>query len=249
MTTNTTTSTTMTSPLRSLRSFIPERVVDFAEALQVAERQATRLMAVADALTGGDVQWEQVIGSLPRITVIYERLPVSGTSHWNGQAWVIALNPSDSLARQRFTLLHEFKHIVDHGYTQQLYSRSTSRPASFRRRSAGAGFTPAASGGASPSSVLAELAADYFAGCALVPKRELKRAWCAGLQRPDVLADHFGVSVAAIDVRLDQTGLAREADPEPAPLSARCARPIHTPRFRPQQFRTAHSGGYRRSFV
>lgn len=38
-------------------------------------------------------------------------------SHWNGYEWIISIAEGDSPARQRFTLLHEFKHIIDHGHT------------------------------------------------------------------------------------------------------------------------------------
>lgn len=198
------------SLLSHLRQVSPRRDTTFAEALRIAELQANKALAfVGDAYDSGfesDLDWEQVIGSLPRIHVVYEDLPVSGTSHWNGEAWVIALSYHDSLTRQRFTLLHEFKHVIDHGQVTRLYQGD--------RRHAGR--------------EQAELVADFFAGCALVPKRLLKRAWGSGLQRPRVLAEHFGVSMAAVEVRLAQTGLSVERD--------RCARPIHTPRSTHQRF-------------
>src|SRR5690554_2113108 len=105
--------------------------------------------------------------------------------------------------------MHEFKHVIDHGRTHQLYTGD--------RRT-----TPHEQ---------AERAADYFAGCALVPRTALKHAWGNGLQHPATLADHFSVSEAAIRVRLDQTGLSREVDLEPAitPPRARCQRPVRTP--------------------
>lgn len=244
-----TTATTPTTPstLASLRRLIPRRACTPAEARAVAEAQATRLAH----LMGCDAEGIQTadIEALPRISVTYEALPVSGLSHWNGQRWIICLNSGDSPARQRFTLLHEFKHIIDHGSTDWLYPNPPRRPASFRGRSAASGFTPEVSGRASPSSRLAEQAADYFAGCALMPKRELKRAWGNGLQRPDDLAAHFGVSVSAMEVRLDQTGLSREIDPEPTPRQARCARPVSTPRWQAHRFRTATPGYPRRSLA
>ena len=75
----------------------------------------------------------------------YTDLPTSGMSHWDGQAWVISLNAADSLTRQRFTLLHEFKHIIDHGHADRLYHDTGRRSAAEQ----------------------AEQAADYFAGCVL----------------------------------------------------------------------------------
>ncbi len=202
------------SLLGRLRLVSPHRVVTFEEATRVAELQANKLLAVLEDMSGDN--WEQLLGTQPRLEVAYEDLPVSGTSHWNGQCWIIALNRHETLTRQRFTLLHEFKHIVDHGQVSPLYAGD-------RRHS---------------SSEQAELAADYFAGCALVPKRQLKAAWGRGLQRPEVLADHFGVSVAAIEVRLSQTGLSLTVDRQPTP---RCARPVRTSRFARQRFAIARS--------
>lgn len=225
-----------TSVLATLRRLIPTRGCQPHEALHIAERQATRL---SQALGGSDNLDVATLSDLPRITVVCDRLPVSGTSHWNGHAWVICLNSADRPERQRFTLLHEFKHIIDHGSTDRLYPNPPRRQANFRGRGAGSGFTPEASGGASPSSMLAERTADYFAGCALVPKQALKAAWGSGLQRTDDLAAHFGVSQQAMEVRLDQTGLSRAVDPEPEQSHARCARPVTTPSWQRQQFRIA----------
>ena len=200
------------SILGRLRDLTPRRSdVTYDEALRIAELQATRLV---EALGGPDGLSEQRIASLPRIRVVHEDIGVSGMSHWTGQHWLITLNESDSPARRRFTLLHEFKHIVDHGNAGLLYLGS--------QRATG------------PEQ--AEHAADYFAGCALVPKRELKAAWGSGMQRIADLAAHFGVSEQAIAVRLSQTKLDAFSDQPPA---ERCARPISTPRSAPQQFRPA----------
>lgn len=205
------TSTIHTSPLQSLRALIPQRVVTFDEARQIAERQAQRL---ADLIADVDGIHEMHIAQMPRITVVREDLPVSGMSYWNGETWVIALARSDSQTRQRFTLLHEFKHIVDHGSAHLLYTDTHHMSAAQQ----------------------AEAIADYFAGCALVGKRELKSAWGNRIQRVEDLAAHFNVSLHAIKVRLAQTGLDVVADHAPAP---RCARPVSTPHHRAQQFRTA----------
>lgn len=209
------------SLLRSLRSLIPTRDCEPDEALQIAEAQATRLVQHLRT-QHTRTSWEGVeihhLAALPRIRVVYEDLPVSGMSHWNGTTWIITINAGDPPTRQRFTALHEFHHIICHGHTQHLFN-DTKR-----------GRTVVT------AEEQAERAADYFAGCALVPKRDLKHAWVNGRQRLTTLADHFGVSHAAMTVRLDQTGIARETDPEPPTRQPRCARPTHTPRTRPQGF-------------
>jgi len=210
-----------TSTLASLRALIPQRHLGFHEALRIAELQATKLADFIGDPTG--IQ-EHHIAGLPRITIHHEKLPVSGMSHWNGHQWIITINRDDSLVRQRFTLLHEFKHIIDHGSASRLYRGTSTRT----------------------SAQQAENAADYFAGCALVGRRELKAAWGQGMQRDEDLAVHFGVSVQAAKVRLSQTGLDVVADRAPAP---RCARPISTACGHRQRFRPTYPSYARRSYA
>ncbi|MDO5093590.1 MAG: ImmA/IrrE family metallo-endopeptidase [Propionibacteriaceae bacterium] len=231
--------TTSSTPsiLRSLRQLAPHRTCSFTEALHLAERQAAKLCTLLAAscpsyqLTGIT---EHHLAQLPRIRIVREPLPVSGMSHWNGREWIICLNRDDPEVRQRFTLLHEFKHIIDHGQTHWLYTTSTTE--NTKRRWSRLPLAPREQ---------AERVADFFAGCALVPRTALKQAWAAGLQTSAALAEYFTVSRAAIRVRIDQTGIARQRDPEPDPSPARCARPIHTPRWQPQQFiiQQPHYGG------
>ena len=210
-----------TSILASLRSIVPQRVITFNEALRIAELQARRL---ADLIGDPSGISEHHIAGMPRMAVTYENLPVSGMSYWNGQLWVIVIAATDSLARQRFTLLHEFKHIVDHPAKARLYTDN-------RRMSA---------------SDQSEAAADYFAGCALVGRRELKSAWGNRIQKAEDLAAHFGVSVSAIRVRLAQTGLNAISDRLPA---ARCARPISTASSHGQRFRAVRPAYTQRSYA
>jgi Zn-dependent peptidase ImmA (M78 family) len=213
-----------TSVLGRLRLVTPTRSrITYDEALRVAELQASKLSELL-ACRPQDIA-EQTIADLPRIMVTHEDLPVSGISHWNGQAWVISLAAGDGLARQRFTLLHEFKHIIDHGQTDRLYVGDRDRT----------------------SAEQAEAAADYFAGCVLVPKRDLKSIWGRGTQRLDALADYFGVSAQAIAVRLWQTKLNVERDLQP--VAVRCARPIRTQRSDPQRFRMAKPGTRSRRYA
>ena len=194
------------SVLSTLRSLIPNRPVhSLAEAKQVAEHQAIRLLQLHQ-LTEGPVPVE-FIAELPKIEIELVEAPVSGASFWNGSAWIIQLNKHESYCRQRFTLAHEYKHIIDHNRADQLYLGSKDVSAAQQ----------------------AEQAADYFAGCLLVPKMLLKRAFYGGMQRPSDLAKHFQVSEIAIVVRLRQTGIT-----EPTP---RCL-PTSTPFSRSWQYAT-----------
>jgi Zn-dependent peptidase ImmA (M78 family) len=176
----------MTTVLASLRSVVPMRPLNRGEALRVAELQAIKLL---EALGAEEPPMpENVIASLPRIQV--DRLspiPVSGSAHWAKGRWVIVLNGAEPLVRQRFSLAHEFKHVLDAPFDSFLYPES----------------------GDVTSHARAEQVADYFAGCLLMPKLWVRRAWTSGrdLQRLPALARRFGVSQAAMQVRLLQMGL------------------------------------------
>lgn len=146
------------STLASLRSLTPRCELSFDDVRSVAERQAALLVQLLDANANGIE--EAHIAAMPRLQIVRELLSTSGLSYWSGQAWVIVLNSADSVQRQRFTLLHEFKHIIDHHDSKRLYRSDWE----------------------------AERAADYFAGCALMPKRDLKRIFCNVTQRLDALA-------------------------------------------------------------
>lgn len=198
--------TTNTTPsiLSRLRSLSPSVRLDRDDARIIAERQATKLVEllnVHDGLT------ESHIAGLPRVRIVREVIPTSGLSYWNGVEWIIVLNESESEERQRFSMLHEYKHVIDHGSQTVLYASEQD----------------------------AERAADYFAGCALMPKRDLKRLYCTVTQKTAGLAAYFGVSQAAVRVRLEQTGL---VEPSTFTRTPRCARPIKTPWQRSQRFRT-----------
>lgn len=170
-----------TSVLATLRRLIPTRLdITFAEALQIAEVQAARLLALT-GIDEGPIP-DEVITELPRIRVIRADLPVSGLSHWNGTHWVITLNASEPRTRHRFTLAHEYKHIIDHGSRDRLYRGSLAE-------------------------LQSEKAADYFAACLLMPRLFVKRAWGNRLQQLKELANHFDVSLPAMRFRLEDIGL------------------------------------------
>lgn len=174
------------SVLGSLRSLIPNHDrVSFAEALRVAEKQATKLLHLHPS-TSVPIPTE-LITRLPKVEVEYTNHVASGATFWHHdlQTWIIHLSRSDSPRRQRFTLAHEYKHIIDHGRHHLLYKGTHKTTAEAQ----------------------AERAADYFAGCLLVPQQLLKRAWDNGVRQIHKLAHEFHVSEHAIVVRLRQCGL------------------------------------------
>jgi len=170
--------------LAIMRGLMPNRPLSQLEAMRIAELQAMRLLEISGC-DHAPVP-DRVVTKVPKILV--KRLtpwPVSGATDWAKGTWVIALNGNESRRRQRFTLAHEFKHILDYRYIDIAYPATSSM--SHHER--------------------AEAVCDYFAGCLLVPRRWLKAAWGNGVQQPRALADTFDVSSAAIQTRLLQTGL------------------------------------------
>lgn len=177
------------STLALLRDVIPPRRVTLRESLAIAELQANRMreyFGLVEPAIPSDLVTE-----LPRIAVRYDiDLPVSGSAHWDGRRWIITLNAAEPFLRRRFSLMHEFKHIIDHTNKHLLY---------------GAADDPAAA-------ERAERVADYFAACLLMPKRWVKRLWGEGVQRPSQLARRFGVSVPAMRYRINHLALTSTAD-------------------------------------
>lgn len=180
------------SVLASLRRLAPQRPLQLFEALRVAELQANWLLEISK-IHETPVPSE-IVSRMPRVSVEYDfDMPdsASGASDWDGtsKTWVVTINGRQADTRQRFTLLHEYKHILDHGHA--------ALRADHGRRYFG--LPPV------------EYVADYFAGCALMPKLLVKRAWGQGIQRSHDLALLFDVSQRAMEVRLAQIGLTDSA--------------------------------------
>lgn len=196
--------------LAILRSVAPRRRLTIHEAEYIGEIQAYRLLELAD-LHDAPVP-SSLIYDLPRIAVRHDvDLPVSGSTQWLNGQWLITINTSEPPARQRFTLAHELKHVIDHRHRDLLY---VSTP----------GLT---------TDVQAEHAADNFAACLLMPRRWVKRAWGDGCQRISQLSERFDVSPQAMRVRLERLGLMVAADRHdqrqdefPPPTYQRPRRPI-----------------------
>lgn len=172
------------SALAQLRELVPRRPLRYAEALRIAERQAEALLRLAPSKEP-PVPTE-LITRLPRLQVVVDDIPISGSAHWNGSAWLIVLNRRHRAPRQRFALAHEFKHVVDHTTHSFLYTGMPGMSAAEQ----------------------AERAADYFAGCLLTPRRWLKRACSNGQRTPREIGRLFTVPVPVANTRLTQCGFA-----------------------------------------
>ena len=164
---------------------MPLRPLTLVEAIVRAELQGSRLLELCDVTTPPVP--ETIITTLPKLRV--DRLspiPVSGSTHWARGRWVIVLNGAEPPVRQRFSLAHEFKHVIDHPFVHFLYPDQLGMSARDRR----------------------EQMADYFAACLLMPRAWVKRLYCdQSVQNLSSLARHFGVSKMAMNIRLLQLGL------------------------------------------
>ncbi|MCX6513221.1 MAG: ImmA/IrrE family metallo-endopeptidase [Actinobacteria bacterium] len=109
-----------------LRDLVPQRPLLYEEALRYAELQADRLLELAK-ITHPAVP-ESVVTNLPRLEVRrYTPFPTSGASHFSEGKWLIAINGAEPETRQRFSLAHELKHIIDHAGSDLYFSNFPSQ--------------------------------------------------------------------------------------------------------------------------
>ena len=169
--------------LKALRDLVPHRPLSYSESLRLAELQANRMLELFEI--ADDRVPSELVTEFPRVDVRCEHdLPVSGSTHWENGRWIITLNADEPWVRRRFSLMHEFKHILDHPTKHYLYGVTDIDGRS------------------------AERAADQFAACLLMPKRRLKGLWFESGQSLTRAASRLGVSTRALNVRLYHLGLA-----------------------------------------
>lgn len=167
-----------------LRALVPSRAMSWSEAHALAERQATLLLQL-NFITEPPVP-QFVMASLPGIVVDYRSdWPTSGMAVQARSHWRIVLRSSESRRRNRFTLAHEFKHVLDDEIVERMSAHL--EPAQAHER--------------------AERLCNYFAACLLMPRGWIKTDWCAGTQDVRDLARRYYVSVEAMTTRLSELGL------------------------------------------
>lgn len=178
------------SLLSALRGQMPIRRLAHYEHLLIAERQAGRLHTLLDqAEPGVNLDWlsDSRLGNVQVVLTPRWRMEgLSGMTTWEDGHWVIGVNKGNPQARRRFTLCHEFKHVLDANRDKITYQGISADQR--------------------------ERIADYFSACYLMPKTWLRRAWTNGLQDPEALAGLFKVSVQAMETRLK---FLQYIDPEP----------------------------------
>jgi len=167
-----------------LRALQPGRPMSWAEAHSIAERQACLLLDLWRITEPPVPQF--VISSLPGLLVEWRAdWPTEATSFHTGSRWHIVVRATDRRQRQRFSLAHELKHLVDDPYRARLFAHLGPQEQAER----------------------AERLCNYFAACLLMPRPWLKRDWCSRLQTVDQLARRYYVSTEAMTTRLSELGL------------------------------------------
>jgi hypothetical protein len=173
-----------TDAIAQLRALLPTRALTWAEAHSVAERQAALLLELLFITEPPVPQF--VIASLPGIFVDWRRdWPTSGMAVRIQNHWRIVLNEDEPRQRQRFSLAHEFKHVLD----DPVIERTHAHLKAHRRRER------------------AERLCNYFAACLLMPRPWVKHDWCGGTQSVSTLARRYYVSEEAMATRLSELGL------------------------------------------
>jgi Zn-dependent peptidase ImmA (M78 family) len=183
-----------TTFLRALRGNLPDRRLLQKEAESVTEWEAFAALDYLE-ITEPAVDIARIaemvgvhVELVPHLTV--NGRAQSGHSWFDDQGvWQVRLNAEDSRTRKRFTFAHELKHAIDDIYIDVLYQgpKDSDKTACDR----------------------GEHIADHFAGCLLMPRPWLKALWGNGYQSRDKLAALFGVSPAAMSVRLFTIGLVK----------------------------------------
>jgi len=184
---------TPTRLLERLRELVPRRGLSPAEARQVAERQAAILLKDSGIDTPGVP--DSIVTDLPFVAVTHRPgFPTSGMATQTDTGWVIVLRAEEAKVRQRFSMIHEFKHVLDDPFIEWMYPTKNGQSPEDR----------------------AERICDYFAACVLMPKMWVKRDWAAGgIQDIARLARRYHVSQVAMAVRLSELHL--------LPPTPRCA--------------------------
>lgn len=170
--------------IADLRRLVPDRALTWTEAHSIAERQAARLLDLSSITEPPVPQF--MICNLPSVVVDWRRdWPAEATSFRADDHWRIVIRATDVRQRQRFSLAHELKHVLDDPVIDRLFAHLPSNQRQER----------------------AERLCNYFAACLLMPRPWLKHDWCGGLQNLRQLARRYYVSPEAMSTRLSELGL------------------------------------------
>jgi hypothetical protein len=170
--------------LPQLRTLAPRRMMSWAEEHSIAERQAALLLDLARIEEPPVPLF--VISSLPGLEVEWRKdWPISALAVRTPSHWQVVISAEEPRWRQRFSLAHEFKHIIDDPIIDRVHGHLSSDERDER----------------------AERICNYFAACLLMPRPWIKHDWYGGIQSAAQLARRYYVSTEAMTTRLSELGL------------------------------------------
>jgi predicted transcriptional regulator len=176
--------------VRQIRVLMPMRPFTLSDAYTIAELQANKTVSLlgVNQFQAVELDW---ITRLPRVRVIarprHEMPTLAGFTQWENGTYLIAINRNNSVGRRRFTLAHEFKHVIDMSGRKLIYARLGQ-------------------GDKEKQAKQIEAVASYFAACLLMPRKLVKQAWTSGIQDHEALAFLFRVSLESMENRLSYLG-------------------------------------------
>jgi Zn-dependent peptidase ImmA (M78 family) len=173
-----------------IRSASPKRPLSYGESLSLARRQAGLIRQLLGATEPEfDTTWliEQTVVPV-RHFASYEVDPdVSGYTKAHGENGELHINKTEPIVRQRFTLLHEFKHLLDARDEDTLHAYLGG-------------------GNKTKKAGQIESICNEFAASLLMPLPILKDLWSKGTRETAQLARIFNVSGEAMNYRLIRMG-------------------------------------------
>jgi hypothetical protein len=184
--------------IASLRAVPAKRGFTYGESVQIARVQASKFRTWTGAHEPEiNLLWLVNQRAVPvNFAPSYLLSEQSGltTNHITGKLEIF-INDSEPQVRQRFSLLHEFKHVLDWPDADHLHSKLGSGDEELKGK-------------------MIEWIANEFAAQVLMPTRLIKRAWFMSQDLP-LMATLFNVSREAMTTRLEKLGLIGEPKPRP----------------------------------
>ena len=181
-----------------LRAIAPNRPLTYGESIQVARRQAAYLRRWTDPEKHDiNLLWLLDQKAIPvRRVPSHELREESGLTTDLINPWLeMLINQDEPLVRQRFSLLHEFKHALDFYDAPTLHRKLGTGSAKLQKD-------------------MIEAIANEFAGHVLMPTPNVKRLWFS-TKDLGLMANLFNVSREAMSTRLERMGLIGEPKPHP----------------------------------
>jgi len=186
--------TMMTRLISELRKLAPNRPLSYGESIQVARLQAAKLRK----LLGIDVPEINLLWLIQQMVVPVRFVPSHELNEDSGlttdlidRQLQIFINEAEPAIRQRFSMLHELKHVLDFPHAKTLHGRLGSGDATLKGN-------------------MIEWIANDFAAHVLMPTPLVKRVWHK-TQDVALCASFFNVSREAMTTRLTKLGLMGEA--------------------------------------